>query len=185
MRTATIDRSREWTVEDYLQLGEMDTPCQLINGELFMSPAPTPYHQKISKLLFKILDRAAAQAGGEIYYAPLDVFIDPKNVLQPDLLFIAESQLKNISKRGMEGAPKLVVEIISPSNIFVDRNIKRKKYIDAGVAELWIVDPANQTLEIYLQQQTDLDTPHLYLAGEGTVTSTVLTSINFDLKTIF
>jgi Uma2 family endonuclease len=78
-----------------------------------------------------------------------------------------------------------VVEIISPSNIFTDRNIKKKIYQQIGVKEYWIVDPGNQTLEIYIHDQADPETPHLYLAGEGAVTSTVLLKLSFDLKEIF
>ena len=50
--------------------------------------------------------------------------------------------------------------------------------------EYWLVDPANQTLEIYLGNQANPDVPHLYLAGEGKVTSTVIASLEFDLQTI-
>lgn len=77
-----------WTVEDYLLLGEVRTPCQLISGELITSPAPTPHHQIISGKLFKILDSAANN--GEVFYSPLDLFIDKKNVYQPDLVYISD-----------------------------------------------------------------------------------------------
>lgn len=53
MKTLTIDNTKEWTVEDYLLLGEMNTPCQLINGELIMSPAPHPHHQRVSRKTFQ------------------------------------------------------------------------------------------------------------------------------------
>jgi Uma2 family endonuclease len=81
--------------------------------------------------------------------------------------------------------PDLVVEIISPSNIFSDRNTKKKVYQKIGIKEYWIVDPGNKTLEIYLHDQADPEVPHLYLAGEGKVTSTVLTALEFDLQQIF
>jgi len=77
------------------------------------------------------------------------------------------------------------VEIISPSNNFSDRNAKKKACLNFGVKEYWIVDPANKTLEIYRQNQRDADIPDLYLVNEGMVTSTVLTQLHFDLKTIF
>lgn len=69
--------------------------------------------------------------------------------------------------------------------MFSDRNTKKKKYSAFGVKEYWIVDPAHQTLEIYLHDQADAEVPHLYLAKEGKVTSTVITTLNFDLKVIF
>lgn len=184
METARIDRTKEWTVADYLLLGEMDTPCQLINGELIMSPAPTPLHQRVSKRIFKLLDKASVNKG-EVFYSPVDLYVDSKNVLQPDLVFISEENKQIISGRGIEGTPDLIVEIIFPSNIFTDRNIKKKTYQRIGVKEYWIVDPGNQTLEIYTHNQADPETPFLYLAGEGAVTSTVMPDLAFDLKIIF
>lgn len=174
-----------WTVEDYLQLGEMNTPCQLINGELIMSPSPTPYHQVVSSNLNDILKTEAKKKGGMVFYAPMDLYIDKKNVFQPDLIYISKENNKIISKRGIEGTPDLVIEIISPSNIFSDRNRKKKVYQQIGVKEYWIVDPANKTLEIYKHNQADQDTPSLYVVGEGLITSTVLPDLKFDLKEIF
>ncbi len=184
MRTATIDRSKVWTVDDYLLLGEMNTPCQLINGELIMSPAPTPYHQRISRTLFLLLEKFAKKSG-EVFYSPIDLYIDKKNVFQPDLLYISSANHQFITQRGIEGPPDLIVEIISPSNIFSDRNTKKKIYLNFGVSEYWIVDPGNKTLEVYLKNQENTDVPHFYLAGEGEVKSTVLTDLSFDLKDIF
>lgn len=185
METARIDRTKEWTVEDYLRLEEMDTPCQLINGELIMSPSPTPYHQLVSGNLYDLFKAQAKKAGDVVFYSPVDLFVDNHNVLQPDLIYISNRNKNIVTNRGIEGIPDLVVEIISPSNIFTDRNIKKKTYQRIGVKEYWIVDPGNQTLEIYTHNQADPETPFLYLAGEGKVTSTVISTLAFDLKVIF
>lgn len=184
METARIDKTRRWTVEDYLALGEISTPCQLINGELIMSPSPTPLHQRVLRKLFNHFDKFS-HGSGEVFFAPIDLYMDNLNVFQPDLAYIANERQSIISKRGIEGAPDVVVEILSPSNIFSDRNTKKKKYLAIGVKEYWIVDPANQTLEIYLHNQEDHDVPHLYLVGEGKVTSTVIPLLAFELQTIF
>jgi Uma2 family endonuclease len=77
-----------------------------------------------------------------------------------------------------------VIEIISPSNIFIDRNSKKKSYLDFGVQEYWIVDPGNKTLEIYTPQ-TGKDIPILYLAEQGAVKSSVLVNLEFNLQEIF
>lgn len=185
MQTVKIDRSKEWTVDDYLLLGETNTPCQLINGELIMSPSPTPHHQAIAGNLYDILKAEAKKTGGTAFFAPMDVHIDRKNVFQPDLIFISKENRHIITRRAIEGVPDLVIEIISPSNVFTDRNVKKKTYQRIGVKEYWIVDPANQTLEIYLCHQADPDVPHLFLVAEGKVSSTVIPSLDFDLKTIF
>jgi Uma2 family endonuclease len=185
MKALTIDNSKVWTVDDYLLLGETSLPCQLIDGDLIMSPSPTPYHQLILGNLYDVLKLNAKNVGATVFFAPMDLYIDKENVLQPDLLFIAKENKDIITHRGVEGVPDLVVEIISPSNIFTDRNKKKKIYQQIGVTEFWIVDPGNKTLEIYSKGQADPDTPSLFLVGEGEVRSTVLPELTFNLQDIF
>ena len=185
METARIDRTKEWTVDDYAMLGEMNTPCQLINGELIMSPSPAPYHQIILGNLYDLLKAVAKKNSDIVLFAPMDLYVDRKNVFQPDLIYIFEKNKRIVTNRGIEGTPDLLVEIISPSNTFTDRYTKKKVYQEIGVKEYWIVDPASRTLEIYLHNQANPDVPHLYVVGEGPVTSTVIPPLEFDLKVIF
>ena len=179
METATIDQSKEWTVEDYLQLEE-GLLAQLIDGELIISPVPKPKHQRVLRELFNVLRDASLD--GELFFSPIDLYIDSKNVLQPDLAFISAANRHFISERGIEGPPEVVIEVISPSNSFIDRNIKKRKYLEFGVKEYWIVDSGNETLEIYTGK---LDRPALYLAGEGTVVSSILPKVSFALEIVF
>lgn len=150
-----------------------------------MSPAPTPYHQQVLSNLNDFLKKIAKAKGGKVFFAPVDLYIDKRNIFQPDLLYISKLNLSYVTGRGIEGPPDLVVEIISPSNTFSDRNTKKKTYLSFGVHEYWIVDPGNKTLEVYIQNQDNPDVPHLYLAEEGEVKSTVLPELSFDLKEIF
>jgi Uma2 family endonuclease len=99
------------------------------------------------------------------------------------LLVIKQERKSLLSERGIEGAPDLILEIISPSNSYMDRYEKKEAYQQFGVAEYWIVDPANKTLEIY--NGSAWDKPWLYLANEGAVKSTILPTLTFDLKEIF
>ena len=179
MEVATIDRSKEWTVDDYLQLEE-GLLAQLIDGQLVMSPAPTPKHQLVSGNLYSILKE---QLKGIIFYSPIDLYLDNENVLQPDLVFVSNRNKEIITDRGIEGVPDLVIEVISPSNSFIDRNTKRKKYLALGVTEYWIIDPNNETLEIYTPK--DEDTPRLYLIKEGIVNSLIGKNVSFDLLSVF
>lgn len=180
--TLTIDRTKEWRIADYLLLGEIKTPCQLINGELIMSPAPSTEHQRILRKLFQIFDKF--NLSGEIFFAPIDLYINDKNVFQPDLVYLSEKNKVSITGRGIEGPVDLIVEVISPSNSYTDRNQKKKAYLDFGVEEYWIVDPANKTLEIYTPQ-TGLDVPLIYLSASGQVQSPSLSSLKFNLEDIF
>ena len=185
MNTLTIEKTKTQTVADYLLLGEMNTPCQLINGEIIMSPSPRPLHQIVLSDLNDILKLYARKHGDLVLFAPMDLYIDNKNVFQPDLIYIKKRNRGIVTDRGVEGVPDIVVEVISPSNIFTDRNIKKKTYLKMGVGEFWIVDPANQTLEIYRSDQEDPETPSLYIIEKGKVTSATLPALKFNLKDIF
>lgn len=179
METATIDRSKEWTVDNYALLEE-GLLAQLVDGELITSPTPLIKHQRVLRELLNVL--SGFELSGELFFSPIDLYLDQKNVFQPDLVLIAQNRKNIVTERGIEGPPEMVVEVLSPSNSFIDRNTKKRKYLEFGVKEYWIVDPGNQTLEIYTH---DTDTPSLYLAGEGLVTSKVLGKSSFDLKVIF
>jgi len=185
MKTASIDRTKDWTVDDYLLLGEMNSFCELINGELIMSPSPTPYHQIVVGNLYDILKAYAKKRNDLVFFAPMDLYIDRRNVFQPDLIYVSGANKKIITERGIEGVPDIVVEVISPSNIFSDRNRKKKTYQEIQVGEYWIVDPANKTFEIYHRDQADKDSPILFLAEEGIVHSAILSGLSFDLKDVF
>ncbi|MEQ8531134.1 MAG: Uma2 family endonuclease [Imperialibacter sp.] len=183
METVKIDKTKDWTVDDYLLLGETNTPCQLINGELIMSPSPTPLHQIVLSNLNDVIKAYGKKVDGLVLFSPLDLYIDNRNVFQPDLIFLSKRQIAYVTERGIEGPPELLVEVISPSNSYTDRYEKKNAYQKFGVLEYWIVDPANQTLEIY--HSSDWVKPTLYLAGVGIVTSSVLKELSFNLKDLF
>ncbi len=179
MQVATIDTSRSWTVKDYQKLEE-GLLAQLIEGQLVTSPAPSPNHQRVLRELFKTFN--SFELKGEILFSPVDVYLDHETVFQPDLIFISQSDVSRISSRGIEGAPNLVVEVLSPSNSFIDRNIKKRRFLEAGAGEYWLIDPANKTLEIY---SDSIEQPSLYLVETGTVSSLLLPKINFELSKLF
>ncbi len=144
MQTLSIRKDSKYTVGDYLNEEEL---CQLIDGNLIMSPAPNTIHQRIVGKLYIILNRFA-EGYGEVFLSPFDVYLNEHNVLQSDLLFVSNERSNIISERGVEGAPDLVLEVLSPSNSFIDRNRKKDKYFEFGVKEYWIVNPDNQSVKI-------------------------------------
>ena len=172
---------KEFTVEEFLQLEE--ELCQLINRRAIMTPAPNSNHQKLVRELLLQFTKFADSSS--FFFAPLDVFLDNKNVFQPDLLYVPKERKNIVKERGIEGAPDLVVEVLSPSNAYLDRYTKKDTYFRCGVKEYWIVDPANKTLEIYTLAQEDKNTPLLNLVEEGEITSTVIPQLKFDLKEVF
>ena len=185
MATLTIDKSKEWTVGDYMLLDD-DLRCEIIDAELIMTPAPNINHQKVSMaLILKMSQFIEIQKQGILFHAPTDVYFDNNNVFQPDLIYLKDQKSPSLSEKGIIGAPDLIVEIISPSNSYIDRYIKKKKYSQFGVQEYWIVDPGNKTLEIYNLAEDQEYSLTLYLAVEGEVKSSVLEGLNFELGEIF
>lgn len=144
MSTAT-----KFTYEDYLQLPE-DRRYEIIDGELYIVPAPIPYHQKVSRNLEYYLHQHVMEHNlGEVFDAPCDVLLSKTDVVQPDLLFISRARLSIIKERNIQGAPDLVVEILSPASEQRDRGAKRKLYSHTGTQEYWIVDPQAKTIEVF------------------------------------
>lgn len=185
MDSIIIDRSKKWTVEDYLQMEE-EVKCEILNGELIMTPAPLISHQRTVGLLYqKLVSCINLRQSGELFFAPVDVFFDQENVYQPDLVFIASTNSSIIQEKGLMGTPDLVAEIISPSSSYIDRYAKKAKYEQFGVQEYWIVDPANKTLEIFVINASSQYELLLSLAFRGNVLSHVLKEMSFELAEIF
>ncbi len=160
---------------------------ELINGVLMRRTAPKPLHQDISWNLSLIIGTFLKENPdtGKGYTAPIDVFFDNYNQTQPDLAFISNDRLFIIDKEnGIMGAPDLIVEIMSPSSIKVDRFDKKEMYKKFAVKEYWIIDPKNETLEIYIFDNNDYRLLQ-FLESEGKVESSILKGLEMDVKSIF
>ena len=121
---------------------------ELLQGELLVTPAPSMVHQRVSRRLLRQLeDYFHGRAIGEVFHAPLDVIFTTHDVLEPDLLVVADQS--QISKRGIEKPPLLVIEILSPSTRKVDLGRKYRRYAELGVQHYWIVDPDKKRVECH------------------------------------
>ncbi len=136
------------TAADYWKLPEGE-PVELIQGRLIVSPSPNFLHQTISLLLSEILLKAARQGGGRAFAAPMDVVLSEDSIVQPDLVYVAKER-RSIVKQRIEGAPDLVIEILSESNSRRDRVDKLILYAEYGVAEYWIVDPEDRHFNFFI-----------------------------------
>ncbi|MBF0506864.1 MAG: Uma2 family endonuclease [Nitrospirae bacterium] len=146
--TATVEKKR-FTYEDYLKTPD-DRRYELIEGELIMTPSPVPNHQRISRKIALILEKFVSENSlGEIFYAPLDVHLDDETVFEPDILFISKERAHIIGEKNIQGAPDLVIEILSETTAYNDVIKKKKIYAKFGVKEYWIADPMEKTVEIY------------------------------------
>src|SRR5262245_10918242 len=138
------------TYDDYVLLPDDGRRYEVLDGELEVSPAPSPGHQAVSRNLLRILDRhVEARCAGSLYYAPIDVILAPATIVQPDLLFVAAGRESVVTARGVEGASDLVIEILSPATARLDRIGKAALYGRYGVLHYWIVDPDARTVERY------------------------------------
>jgi Uma2 family endonuclease len=136
--------------EDIWDTPEDGNRYEVIDGGLYMTPPPSWTHQSASGVLhFYLMRHVRARRLGKVVAAPVGVILDEENGLQPDLVYISHERADIISERGVEGAPDLVVEILSPSTRARDRGIKMRRYAAAGVPHYWILDPRRQTLEAY------------------------------------
>ncbi len=133
------------------------TLCQLINDVLIMSPAPTPKHQLFSKQVFKAIERLVeAKDLGQVFFSPIDVYLNNTNIFQPDIVFVSKERLHIIDwNKGIMGAPELVVEILSKGNKNDDLNRKKKVYEKSGVNEYWLVDPLTKWCEGFILENKE------------------------------
>jgi Uma2 family endonuclease len=138
------------SLEEYLALPETTLPHELVEGELRVTAAPSPWHQTVLNRIARALeDFVEARNLGLIYRAPVDVLLDPRMplALQPDIVYIRRERTGIIRER-IEGAPDLVVEILSPGTRDYDRTERSARYAAAGVTEYWLADLEGRTIEI-------------------------------------
>ncbi len=139
---------RKLDYSDYVAAPDDGKRYELVQGDLFVTPSPSPLHQRVSRRLMRQLeDYFHRRALGEVFDAPIDLILTNHDVLVPDLLVVSEP--KHITKRGIEGPPLLIVEILSPSTRKQDRGVKARRYAELGVEHYWIVDPEKRCLECH------------------------------------
>lgn len=136
------------TYADYQKLKEGE-PYQLIDGMFVMSPSPTVFHQRVSKRIEQKLLLLEGKGFGEFLHAPMDVYFSDTEVYQPDIMFISMERSSIVGEKMIQGAPDLIVEVLSPDTGYYDLRCKMNTYETAGVREYWIADPLKKTIEVY------------------------------------
>jgi Uma2 family endonuclease len=131
---------------DYLGLPD-EPRCELLYGRLVVMPAPTARHQHVVVRIVHILVGWADRHGDQALVSPIDVVLADHSVVQPDVIYVSAARSSIVRDR-IEGAPDLVVEVLSPGTARRDLGEKLRLYAEAGVAEYWIVDPGLQTFEL-------------------------------------
>jgi Uma2 family endonuclease len=174
-----------YTYADYAKWDTTDR-YELIDGVPYlMSPAPVPVHQRIVHRLVNIFDAFLEGKPCEVFISPIDVRLnadaEDDTVLQPDVLVVCDEN--KIGDKSINGAPDLVVEVLSPSSEKYDSGAKLDKYLEAGVRECWIVNPEARTVRIYHGNKYE-DINRSYHEAD-TVKSEVLSGLAAPLSKIF
>ena len=132
-----------------------------------------------------MLDKFATENNlGEVFYAPFDVYFDNENVVQPDILFISKERLNIIAEKNIQGAPDLVIEIISESTAYKDLIQKKKTLCKICVKEYWIVIPEEGSIEIYILKDNTYQLLKTY-SKDDILESPLLKGLKIALKEIF
>jgi Uma2 family endonuclease len=183
MATATTEK-KKYTYADYLKTPD-DERYELIEGELLMTPAPAMRHQRISGDLYSEVRIFVKENDlGNIFYAPCDVHLDNENVVQPDILFISKERMDIIGEKNIQGAPDLVIEIISESTAYRDLVQKKKLYARFGVKEYWIVIPEESSVDLFTLKD-NIFVLHKSYGKDDTLQSQLLQKLKIELKKIF
>jgi Uma2 family endonuclease len=137
----------KYTYADYAATPD-DERWELIDGELYrMAAGASTRHQLVSGTLEDLIKDSVRPSGaGWVLHAPYDVILSDANTVEPDILFVSAARRSIITERACEGAPDLVVEVLSPSNSRRDLEVKRELYARFGVPEYLIVDPYQETV---------------------------------------
>jgi Uma2 family endonuclease len=134
---------------DYCAIPPDGKRYELLDGEVHVTPAPTPSHQRVVLRLARILEDYFGERA-EVFVAPVDVILTPHDVVQPDLVVVFNPA--QVSERGIEGIPLLVVEVLSPATTAYDRSTKAVRYATLGVPHYWIADSSARRLEPYRRE---------------------------------
>ena len=181
-------RTKPWpTYQDYLDIPG-DDRYELINGEFILVSAPNTAHQWASlRFSLSVGGFVLSEGLGQVFAAPFEVVLtDPEgiNIIQPDIIFVSREREHIITPANIQGAPDLLIEILSPSTGRRDRTTKRDLYARRGVREYWIADPEAQTVVVMLLKDGKFETVGEY-GIEDTLTSPTLEGFSVRLDSIF
>jgi Uma2 family endonuclease len=138
------------TYEHYLELPNDGNRYEIINGALYVSPAPSTKHQLASINLSIVLGtHVKGNMLGVLLAAPSDLVLANLSIVQPDLLFISKDRLSIVTDANVQGPPDLVIEIISPSSTKTDQDTKRQLYEEYKVKNYWIFEPLERWVRAY------------------------------------
>lgn len=175
--------ARKMTYADYVKIPADGHRHEIIEGEWFMTPAPNLNHQGIvGNVHLTVGTHVVLHKLGRVFVAPTDVVLSEHDVVEPDIVFVSKDRLSILTEPNIQGAPDLVIEVLSPSTAALDRGRKLALYERAGVKECWLVDPSARVIEIH-----EMGSPRrtrIYKEGQ-TFESALLPGLILEVSAIF
>lgn len=185
----TSQRDTRLTYDDFLLFPDDGKRHELIDGVHYVTPSPVLRHQQLLGRLYLAVGGFLEYHPevGQAFLSPLDTVFSPWDVVEPDLVFVAADQLAILTEPNIQGAPALVVEILSPGTRKRDLGIKRQLFERWGVREYWVVDPKARDLSVYrrMADGTFPKVAQLSAGGETNLTTPVLPGFTMSLAKLF
>ncbi len=172
---------RKLNYQDYVCFPDDGKRHEIIDGDHFVNPAPSTYHQAVSRRIqFQLYTKIELTGLGCVVNAPVDVQLSDTDIVQPDLVVVL-AQNRIITPSKVKGSPEHLIEILSPSTESNDQTLKRSLYERVGVGEYWIVDPFDHSLlQLVLTDGKYVERPH-----ENVVAVTYLPDVSVDLDAVW
>ena len=176
---------RKLTYEDYLHFPDDGMQHEILDGEHWVTPAPSIRHQRVlTKLSARLTTFIDDHELGLILVAPTDVLLSVHDIVQPDILFVTNERLGAFTEQNLQGSPDLAIEILSPSTRRKDEQVKLERYERTGVQEYWIVDPWRNTVRIFRRQIKGFGPAEELTAGD-VLSTPLLPGLHLKLSRIF
>ncbi len=173
-----------WTEEAYLAISELNRLIELSEGRLEIHDIPTPEHQRIVRNLSRRLeDWAREHQVGEVLFAPMPIRLWPGKFREPDIVFYLAEHADRVGERYGE-APDLVIEVLSPTTLQLDRETKFAEYAQAGIREYWLVAPDERIVEVFALSDSRYTLQGRFRPGQK-VRSSLLPGLEIAVNAIF
>ncbi len=173
------------TYREYALFPDDGRRYELMDGDPFVSPAPSTFHQTVSRRLQFALMRLLEEPGlALVFNAPVDVILSDTNVVQPDIVVVRNQRRSIITERAIEGAPDLAIEILSQTGRDRDEHLKYALYSRFGIPEYWIVSPDRAQIAIHVLGEGGYR-PHALCDRAAHIASPGFPELDFAIEPIF
>lgn len=152
------------TAEQFFELPETNRVIELVNGKITTPATQVTQHQRIILRTARHIEDVMPD--GEVFIAPLSVYLDDLNIPEPDVFWVSSANQGVVHEKHIFGAPDLIAEVFSPSTEKRDRKDKFELYERYGVREYWMLDIEPELLEVWVRQNDHFTRLGIYTPGE-------------------